>query len=240
MKNIAIILAFVLGTTLSLSAQLGSNPNSGTSVRGGSLGSNPNIGTSSRPNSGASSHHHDQGTTRSGHYGRPGSRTSSRNRGGGRHYHHNSGHNHHHTTTTHHHYNTRPPQNTHVHVNHGYTTTTTHVHHYGGYCSYRRHYFNWTPVCVSSFNTCRYSVRQCGFDNDRLLAAKRFIRYNHVSVHQVCDLMSMLSFESNRLALARYAFGRTCDIQNYHLVFNYLSFNSSRRALDCYIRDFYF
>jgi hypothetical protein len=66
-----------------------------------------------------------------------------------------------------------------------------------------------------------------------------FVDHNYVSAHQIADIMSFFSFESTRLKFAKYAFHRTCDIQNYGVVFAELTFNSSRRELDCYIRDYH-
>lgn len=236
MRNIALILTLIIAATYSLSAQRGgmsSNPNMGgnsssnSSVRNGNISTNPNLGSSTSARGNQSRRGGQRpGSYSSGAYNsRPGGRPSyNHGHHHGNHTHHGNGHHHGHVQTGGH---------VHVNVNHS-------VHHYAGYCSYRRHYYNWAPVCRSAFNTGCYSISSCGFDSDRLRAAKFFVRRNYVTVGQICHIMSMFSFESSRLAFAKYAFGRTCDIQNYHLVFNQLSFNSSRRALDCYIRDFYF
>lgn len=112
-------------------------------------------------------------------------------------------------------------------------------HGYLGYCRYTNHNFGWRPVGASVFNTCRQRVRSCGFENDRLREAMHFVEANYVNACQIADIMRLFSFESTRLRFAKYAFHRTCDIQNYHLVFDALTFNSSRHELDCYIRDYH-
>lgn len=114
-----------------------------------------------------------------------------------------------------------------------------HGHRYLGYCRYSNHNFGWRPVGASAFNSCHQRVRRCGFENDRLREAMHFVDMNYVNSCQIADIMRLFSFESTRLRFAKYAFHRTCDVQNYHLVFDALNFNSSRRELDCYIRDFH-
>ncbi|BDS09702.1 DUF4476 domain-containing protein [Aureispira anguillae] len=238
MKNLTLIIALIIGTTVALSAQRGgglnSNSNSGSnnsSLRGNSnLNTNPNLGSTHR--GGTSSYGRD-GSSRPGSYG-----TARRGRGNGHHHnHHNSHHGHHNNNHNHHHGHHNNHHHGHGHHNH-VVTVNYHGHHYNGYCSYTNHNYGWRPVCVADFNAGCYSIRSCGYDRDRLRAAKRFVRYNYVSSYQIADIMRMFSFESTRLAFAKYAFHRTCDVQNYGIVFDYLDFNSSRRELDCYIRDY--
>lgn len=109
-----------------------------------------------------------------------------------------------------------------------------------GYGHYNCHNYGWRPVCASSFTSGCQSIRHYVFDNDRLMAAKRFASHNYLSVQQVCQIMRMFTFESTKLKFAKFAFGRTCDIQNYYLVYNCLTFNSSRRDLDSHIQRHYY
>lgn len=259
MRNLTLIFALIIGTTLALSAQRGgisSNSNTGSnnnsSLRGNSnLNRNPNLGNPST-RSGHKENYGRDGRTRPGSYGNTNNGRSGRHGSGhhNNHYghnnnHHNNHHGHnnnhghhsghgHHTTVVHHN------NNHHGHHGHGHNVVTVsrHGHNYNGYCSYTNHNYGWRPVCVNDFNTGCYSIRSCGFDSDRLRAAKRFVRNHYVSSHQIADIMDMFSFESTKLSFAKYAFHRTCDVQNYGIVFDYLTFNSSRRELDCYIRDY--
>ena len=111
-------------------------------------------------------------------------------------------------------------------------------HRYLGYCRYDNHSFGWTPVGSPVFNRGCHNIRRCGFENDRLRQAMFFVDHNYVTAYQVADIMRLFSFESSRLQFAKYAFHRTCDVHNYGVVFNALAFTSSRRNLDCYIRDY--
>lgn len=234
MKNLPLIFALIIGTTLALSAQRGgisSNSNIGSnnnsSLRGNSnLNRNPNLGTTSTTRSGRTENYGRGGRNRPGSYGNTNGRL-----GNGHRYGHGHGHN---TTIVNHNHNYNHYGNPRPNV-----VVTYHGHYYNGYCNYANHNYGWRPVCVSDFNAGCYSIRRCGFDSDRLRSAKRFVNNYYVSAHQIADIMCMFSFESTKLAFAKYAFHRTCDIQNYGIVFDQLSFNSSRTELDCYIRDFH-
>lgn len=268
MKNLTLVIAFIIGTSFALSAQRGGTLNSNTNtssnsnIRGNSnLNTNPNLGTTNRD---ASSRYGRPGNGRpNGHghtnNGRPGNNghghhNNGRPNGYGNGGHHNNGH---HNNGHHGHYNNGRPNGYgngghhnnghHGHHNNGHhghnvnvvVTAGHHGHNYNGFCNYTNHTYGWRPVCVNDFNVGCRSIRNCGYDRDRLRSARHFVRNNYVSAYQIADIMMMFSFESTRLEFAKYAFHRTCDVQNYGVVFNQLSFNSSRRELDCYIRDFH-
>jgi hypothetical protein len=79
-------------------------------------------------------------------------------------------------------------------------------------------------------------MQDSGFDNDRLAIAKRHVRNNDVSSRDVSRMMRAMSFESNKLELAKFAYPFTIDPQNYEMVYDALSFSSSRRSLDQFLR----
>ena len=110
-------------------------------------------------------------------------------------------------------------------------------HNYGHYTC---HNYGWRPVCTANFNSGCHSIRNYTFDNERLRAAKRFAQYNYLTVQQICQIMHLFTFESTKLKFAKFAFGRTCDIQNYYQVYDRLTFGSSRRALNSYIQQYYY
>jgi hypothetical protein len=187
---------------------------------------------------------------------RPGNRhgnTSYHNNHNGHHNNHNGHHNnhngHHNNHNGHHnnHYGHHNNQNGH-HNNH-YGHNNNHYGHYNNHYGYYSgqgfgHYacnnYGWAAVCATDFNLGYNSIRHYAFDRDRLTAANRFARNHHLTVKQVRKIIHMFTFESTKLKFAKYAFGRTCDVENYHLVFDCLTFNSSRRELDRYINNHYY
>lgn len=75
------------------------------------------------------------------------------------------------------------------------------------------------------------------FESTRMTRARHFISHNCLSAAQTRDLLMIFSFESSRLELAKLAYLRSCDRQNYGLVFDAFQFESSARELDAYIRS---
>jgi len=73
------------------------------------------------------------------------------------------------------------------------------------------------------------------FESDKIEYIKDKIDFYFVTSSQVSDLLYNITFESNRLDLAKYAFQKTIDPQNYSLVYNTLDFESSKRNLDYFI-----
>ena len=103
-----------------------------------------------------------------------------------------------------------------------------------GYCG--------TPVSYGmapqAFASLRHSVMSQGFDSNRLAIAQQGIRHHGATSAQVAELMGLLSFESGRLELAKFAYGYVADPQNYFVVNNMFSFSSSVRELDQFIRGY--
>ena len=73
-----------------------------------------------------------------------------------------------------------------------------------------------------------FEMNNYTFDSDKLRAAKQFIRNNDVYSNDVLRMMQALDFESNRLALAKFAYRFSLDPDNYYLVEDGLEFRSSK------------
>jgi hypothetical protein len=93
-----------------------------------------------------------------------------------------------------------------------------------------------TPVQVgmapNTFAALMNTVAAQGFDSNRLAIAMQGIRMNGATSVQVADLMGLLSFESRRLELAKFAYAYVADPQNYFVVNDRFSFSSSVRELN--------
>lgn len=76
--------------------------------------------------------------------------------------------------------------------------------------------------------------RQC-FDDDKLSMAKRRLRHKHIEARHLRLVLETLSFECNRLELAKFAYDRVSDQHNFYLVYDAFDFNSSINELDNYI-----
>lgn len=97
-------------------------------------------------------------------------------------------------------------------------------------------YSYYTPgMNPHTFNMLRNTIAATSFDSSKLNIAKQAIADNNVTSEQVYQLMMMLSFESNRLSLAQFAYPHTVDKGNYFIVHNAFNFNSSSNRLNTYI-----
>jgi hypothetical protein len=88
------------------------------------------------------------------------------------------------------------------------------------------------------FSMAKESLRKEWHENTRMTAAKQIVDKNYFSSQQVKDLLLLFTFENNRLELAKYAYGRTVDKQNYHVVNDAFTFNSNKEKLSGYIREY--
>ena len=59
---------------------------------------------------------------------------------------------------------------------------------------------------------------------------------NQFSADQVKSMMQVFSFENARLELAKYAYRNTMDQRNYFVVYDALSYSSSKEQLAEYLR----
>ncbi|TAL63451.1 MAG: DUF4476 domain-containing protein [Bacteroidetes bacterium] len=93
------------------------------------------------------------------------------------------------------------------------------------------------PVCLdpADFMQMKSSIAAKAFDSSRFEIAKQALDYNHFSAAQVVDLTRLFSFDSSRLEFAKMAFVKTLDKQNYFLVNDAFTFESSIEELNEYI-----
>lgn len=109
--------------------------------------------------------------------------------------------------------------------------------HYYGYGPANPNFIS-QPMLQSDFQNLLRVVSNSNMDSNRLMIAKNALRHQLVMSQQVAQLVDLLSFESNKLELAKFAYANTVDKGNYFLVFERFSFNSSSRELDRYISSF--
>lgn len=87
------------------------------------------------------------------------------------------------------------------------------------------------------FSDVKDQLRREWFEANRLVSAKVIIDKSNFTAQQVKDLMLIFTFENNRLEVAKYAYRKTVDKQNYYLVNDAFTFNSSKDDLARFIRE---
>ena len=95
----------------------------------------------------------------------------------------------------------------------------------------------YSPMSNYDFDNLRHTIESKSFESTRMEIAKQVLSQRFVNTHQVIDLMSLLTFESSKLELAKFAFSKTVDRENYFRVNDAFTFESSIRELDDYIRN---
>ncbi|MBS1761123.1 MAG: DUF4476 domain-containing protein [Bacteroidetes bacterium] len=87
------------------------------------------------------------------------------------------------------------------------------------------------------FNNAKQTLKNEWFETTRLNLAKQIIDGNYFTTYQIKELMSLFTFEKNKLELAKYAYRKTTDLGNYYQVNDALTYSSSKTELSDYIRN---
>lgn len=95
------------------------------------------------------------------------------------------------------------------------------------------------PVGMSpgAFAELKNVITNRWFDSGKLQVAMQAIAANPVTSVQLAELMQMLSFDSSRLELAKAGYASVIDRQNFFLVNNAFTFESSIDELQRFIRN---
>lgn len=80
--------------------------------------------------------------------------------------------------------------------------------------------------------TLKSAVDERISNTDKVNLMQNFLQSKKVSIEQVKTMMGWLSFESNKLQLAKYCYPKTIDQDNYLQISNLLDFQSSKRELE--------
>jgi hypothetical protein len=89
----------------------------------------------------------------------------------------------------------------------------------------------------ADFNRLKNSIYNLGFESSKMQVVKQALKYNHVTTFQVAELSRMMTFESTKLELAKLAYHKTIDKQNYYIINDTFTFESSIEELNDYINQ---
>jgi hypothetical protein len=92
------------------------------------------------------------------------------------------------------------------------------------------------PMTATSFSALLAQVRAERFDNTKQTIVKEALAMNRVSAAQVKQLLQQFTFDSDRMEIAKAAYLRTVDRNNYFQVMDVFQFSSSREELASWIR----
>lgn len=101
------------------------------------------------------------------------------------------------------------------------------------------------PVVIDSFSTCRVSdaeftnmqnsIKNLSFSNAQVSQIKTIMNIRCFTCSQIKSLCNLLDFESARLDIAKYAYNKCIDKNNYYDINSVFSFSSSITELNNYI-----
>ncbi len=123
-----------------------------------------------------------------------------------------------------------------------YTTTTTVETPMGepqGYVlpGYTGYYGCPRPMSPGDFENAKRSIASKDFSDSKLRMAKQVVESNCLLCSQVKQLMELFDYESDKLELAKFAFGYTLDTGNYYQLNDAFEYESSIEELDDYIHQ---
>lgn len=100
---------------------------------------------------------------------------------------------------------------------------------YGNYSQYNG---NWTPAIThQGFTEFRRSLQNMNFETAKLSAIQNQLQYARFTSAQTRTLMSLFSFDSSKLELAKMIYPTVVDPNRYILVAEGFTFNSTREEL---------
>lgn len=92
-------------------------------------------------------------------------------------------------------------------------------------------YYTTGPMSTAEFQQAYNGLEEEPFDEARMRIAEQLIDHHYLTTAQVHQLVESFSFKSNQEALARAAYPKTYDQQNYLQVLEACTFSSSKRSL---------
>lgn len=93
------------------------------------------------------------------------------------------------------------------------------------------------PMSDREFDQVMNSMQKEWFEANKLKSASQIISTNFFTADQVKEMMLLFTFENNKLEIAKQAYTKTVDKQNYYCVSDGLSFKSSKDELARFIRE---
>jgi hypothetical protein len=92
-------------------------------------------------------------------------------------------------------------------------------------------------ISASDFEAGKKSIKSQSFADTQLKVAKTFTKNNCLSVAQIKEIMSLFSFEQNKLEYAKFAYDYCVDKKNYYQLSEAFSFSSSADELNEFLES---
>ncbi len=168
-----------------------------------------------------------------------------------------TGHYNNHNQNNGNHYNNNHQWNNHQvnnHSNNGHHQYGNNGNHYGNNPQYNGHYpqpviCHFPPPVVvqqpvyygpsamenGAFQTLKAAINNEWFSSGQMDVFIQALAYNHFTAQQVTELVALFDFNNDQLKVAKKAYTKTIDPENYFIVNSALQYTSSVRELTAYI-----
>jgi hypothetical protein len=87
----------------------------------------------------------------------------------------------------------------------------------------------------ASFGKAKQTIASKGFDDTKLSTAKQATKANCLTTDQILEVMKIFAFEESRLEFAKYAYDYCFDQNNYYMISEGFTFDSSTEELNEFI-----
>ena len=91
------------------------------------------------------------------------------------------------------------------------------------------------PINPNEFSSIKNTISSKSFEDSKLTIAKQVVAAKCLTCTQVKEIMKLFSFEDSRCDFAKFAYKHTYDIENYYLLNDAFTFESSIDELNAYI-----
>lgn len=95
-----------------------------------------------------------------------------------------------------------------------------------------------TPIDSTAFKTFKTTVSKHAFDDNKMNEIVQSLGTKCFSSEQVKSLLGILSFEEDKIKIAKKAFIRVSDPENYSVILSAFSFQTSKEEIRKYVADY--
>jgi hypothetical protein len=105
---------------------------------------------------------------------------------------------------------------------------------HGHYGDYDRGY-HLQAMPADAFARAKASIYNQSFENSKAAVARQILNSNYLSSGQIVEMIALFSFDNTKLEIAKAAYGKCIDPQNYYQVASAFDFSSSSNDLMAYL-----
>ena len=87
------------------------------------------------------------------------------------------------------------------------------------------------------FDQFRFTVNKTSFENPKMDIGKEVISQNYFTADQIKTLLESFNYESSKLEMAKYAYDRTLDKENYYTLINAFTYSISKQDFTRFLQQ---